>query len=37
LLADEEEEVSQLTTYQGLLGESEEFALDMLNPPSTPI
>jgi hypothetical protein len=34
LLADEEEEVSQpTTTYQGLLGESEEFALDMLNPP----
>jgi hypothetical protein len=33
LLADEEEEVSQPTTYQGLLGESEEFALDMLNPP----
>jgi hypothetical protein len=33
LLANEEEEVSQSTTYQGLLGESEEFALDMLNPP----
>jgi hypothetical protein len=32
-LADEEEEVSQPTTYQGLLGESEEFALYMLNPP----
>jgi hypothetical protein len=33
LLADEEEEVSQPTTYQGLFGESEEFGLDMLNPP----
>jgi hypothetical protein len=33
LLADEEEEVSQPTTCQGLLGESEAFALDMLNPP----
>jgi hypothetical protein len=33
LLAAEEEEVGQSTTYHGLLGESERFALDMLNPP----
>jgi hypothetical protein len=33
LLAAEEEEVSQSTTYHGLLGESERFALDMVNPP----